>query len=82
VRDTLESELGGLDRLLNSVHGRPCPHEIDLTDPTLAGWACAEAETSLDTMPGALPSSVPEPAVDDRHGQPIDALIWEGEPRR
>jgi cell division septum initiation protein DivIVA len=82
VRDTLEGELGGLDRLLNSVSGRPRVHEIDLTDPTLAGWAGAEAETALDTMPGALPISVPEPTADDRHGQPIDALIWEGEPRR
>jgi cell division septum initiation protein DivIVA len=37
LRDALETELIGLDGVLAAVASRPSLHEIDLTDPTLAG---------------------------------------------
>jgi cell division septum initiation protein DivIVA len=75
LRDALETELMGLDAVLAAVASRPSLHEIDLTDPTLAGEPRARPfERDLDTAPHGMSPVTwePEETGTDR---PVIALM-------
>jgi len=75
LRDALETELIGLDGVLGAVASRPRLHEIDLTDPTLAGEPSARPfERDLDTAPHGLRPVTPESEVSGTD-RPVMALM-------
>lgn len=75
LRDALEHELSGLERLLSSVKGRPAPHEIDLTDPTLGGWSATDQATIGGvTTPDSSTAPLPE-RLSGGHDRPVVALM-------
>jgi hypothetical protein len=64
LRDALEAELTGLDRLLAAGKGRPGLHKLDLTDGTLGGGPGAgRCEPDRDTAPHDMAWVAPERAV-------------------
>jgi hypothetical protein len=74
LRDALETELVGLDGLLAAVASRPSLHEIDLTDPTLAGEPGAGPLEDLDTAPHGMRPVTAEPVVSSTD-RPVIALM-------
>jgi cell division septum initiation protein DivIVA len=75
LRDALDAELIGLDGFLAAVASRPSLHEIDLTDPTLAGEPRGGPfERDRDTAPHTMSPVTPERAGSGT-ARPVIALM-------